>query len=149
MQINHQLPNIFNISFHTAALQLPRGTSPSLPCKAFPCGPCRRLPVQPYPLSTPQAHVTEPSCGNRTRSSPARPVPTRVTFTMSPGRTALWRDWVKDSGSQCAISGDVTGRPRPIYPLGHLTMRQYKSQGDDPFSMDMLEMYPLKAGTWI
>lgn len=38
VQINHHLPNIFNISFHTAALQLPRGTSPSLPCKAFPLG---------------------------------------------------------------------------------------------------------------
>lgn len=60
----------FNISFHRAALQLLRGTSPSLPCKAFPCGPCQRLPVQSYLLSTPQAHVTEPSAGNRTRSLP-------------------------------------------------------------------------------
>lgn len=92
----------------------PRGTSPSLPCKAFPCGPCQQLPVQPYLLSTPQAHVTEPSSGNRTRSSPARPVPTRVTFAVSPGRAALWRGWVKDSDSQCAISGVVTGRP-PCY----------------------------------
>lgn len=92
----------------------PKGTSPSLPCKAFPCGPCQQLPVQPYLLSTPQAHVTEPSSGNRTRSSPARPVPTRVTFAVSPGRAALWRGWVKDSDSQCAISGVVTGRP-PCY----------------------------------
>lgn len=67
--------------------------------------------VQPYPLSTPQAHVTEPSGGNRTRSSPARPVPTRVTFTVSPGRTALRRGWVKDSSSQCAVSGSYRETP--------------------------------------
>lgn len=89
----------------------PRGTCPSLPCKAFPCELCLQLPVQPYPLSTPQALVTEPSGGNRTRSSPARPVPTRVTFTVSPGRTVLRRGWVKDSSPHCALSGVVTGRP--------------------------------------
>lgn len=46
----------------------------------------------------------------------ACPVPTRVTFTVSPGRTALQRGWVKDSSSQCAISGVVTGRSPPCYP---------------------------------
>lgn len=50
VQINHQLPNIFNISFHTAALQLSQRDQPfpslqSVSLWAVPAAPCATLPA--------------------------------------------------------------------------------------------------------
>lgn len=118
VHINHQLVDLFDICFHTAAhtiistaaLRLSR-QGPALPSSSRPSDVVR-LRITGQNICLPDhagGSLCNPSCyphrrrmslnpaaGNRRQRSPSRPVPTRVTFT----RSVPWKDIASGGAAQ-------------------------------------------------